>query len=426
MTPFNIDNFHLIGISYKTAPVEIREKFSFGKEAVAQALPNIRQINGISECVLLSTCNRTELYFVTDEPTNVVCERLNNYILEVSGMDINFLHYFYYRQGIEVIEHLFNVTCGLDSMVLGENQIFRQTKHAYSVSSDLSCTSALFNRLFHQAFRVGKQVRSSTSISEGIVSVSSAAVMLGKKVLGDLRHHNALLIGAGKIGKMCAKQLIDAGIENLYITNRTTQHAVEVAEELSGQIIPFESMREMFDNVDIVITSVTSSEPLITKEHVEKYRHRNNDKPFAIIDLGVPRNVDGNVSSLENIYLFNIDNLQDVTNENHSKRKREGPKAREIIRKKVDEYCAWLRERDVFPVIHSLYEKCENIRLVEINRISNKFDDEILEAIDIVTRRIVRKILHNPTITVRSSESAHDRTRLLESIHELFINEQAN
>ena len=424
MTPLALDHFLLIGISYKTAPVEIREKFSFGKEAVAQALSEIIKIDGISECVLLSTCNRTELYLVTNGHDDVIRERLNAFILDRSGQDENYLRFFYYRRGIEMIEHLFDVACGLDSMIVGENQIFGQIKHAYSVAYDCACTGAIFNRLFHQAFSVGKQVRSSTSICEGIVSVSSAAVMLGKKVMGDLKHRNALLIGVGKIGKMCARQLIDAGIDTLYITNRTIERAVEVADELSGCAIPFESMREMFDTVDIVITSVESSEPLITKQHMEKYRTAGSDKPFAIIDLGVPRNVDPDVASLNNVHLFNIDCLQDVTNENHGRRKREVSCAREIIRKKVDEYRSWLVDREVVPVIHSLYEKCESIRLGELNRISARFDDEVVQAIDLITRRIVRKILHNPTITVRASESAHARNRLLESINELFINEQ--
>lgn len=424
MTPLELEHFLLIGISYKTSPVEIREKFSFGKEAVAQVLSDIMKIDGIGECVLLSTCNRTELYLVTDGPVDDVRERLNAFIFGVSGQDENYLRFFYFRRGIEVIEHLFDVSCGLDSMIVGENQIFGQIKHAYSVACDLSCTGALFNRLFHQAFSVGKQVRSSTSICEGIVSVSSAAIMLGKKVMGDLKHRNALLVGAGKIGKMCARQLVESGIDTLYITNRTTQRAVEVADELSGRTIPFESMREMFDTVDIVITSVDSPEPLITKQHIEKYRTESSDKPFAIIDLGVPRNVDQNVTSLKNVYLFNIDNLQDVTNENHGKRKREVTKAREIIKKAVDDYCSWLFDREIVPVIHNLYEKCETIRLIELNRISKKFDDATIEAIDLVTRRIVRKILHNPTITIRASESVHERNRLLESIHELFINEQ--
>jgi len=184
-------------------------------------------------------------------------------------------------------------------------------------------------------------------------------------------------------------------------------------------------MGEIFNDVDIVIASASASEPLINKDHVEKYRKTGSKTPFTIIDLGVPRNVDRNVTSLENVYLFNIDNLQDVTNENHGKRKREITRARVMIKKAVDEYCSWLIDRDIVPVIHNLYEKCETIRLLELNRISNRFDHETIEAIDLVTRRIVRKILHNPTITIRASESAHDRSRLLESIHELFINEQA-
>ncbi|MFC1691903.1 glutamyl-tRNA reductase [Candidatus Latescibacterota bacterium] len=420
------ENFILIGISYKTAPVEIRERFSFNKESISAALKEIHNLNGIRECVVVSTCNRTEIYAFICKPPDEVREEINRYILEVSGMEEAFLRHFFFYTGNKVIEHLFNVTSGLESMILGETQIFGQIKYSYAKACETGCTGSVLNRLFHQAFQVGKLIRNKTSISEGIVSVSSAAVLLGKKIFGGLEKRKVLLVGAGKIGKICAKQLVDNGIKELYITNRTSERANELAEELSGKIIPFESMAEIFDNVDIIITSAASRLPLITKNLLIKNIKHRNGNPLVLIDLGVPRNIEPDVAEIKNTHLFNIDNLEDVTVGNRDRRKTEAVKAKEIIGEKIDDYCTWLEEREVIPVINNLRKKCENIRLEELKIINNRVSAETYEAINLVTRRIVRKILHNPTITMRTSESGEVRDRLVESIKELFIDEKIN
>ena len=420
MGKYKKDNFLLIGISYKTAPIEIREKFSFNKADSPAVLREIHAVNGIRECVIISTCNRTEIYAFTCKPHDEVRTEINRFILKLSGMDEEFLTYFYFFTGSKVLEHLFSVTCGLDSMILGETQILGQIKNSYTSAIENNCTGSALNRLFHQAFQVGKQIRNKTSISKGIVSVSSAAVMLGKEIYGGLSKRNVLLVGAGKIGKMCAKQLADSGIENLYISNRTFENAVELAEELSGKVIPFENMADMFDRVDIIITSAACSHPFITKELLTKHMKNRNGNPLTLIDLGVPRNIDPDTATIKNTRLYNIDDLEDATQENRDRRKAGAVKAKEIIDISVDEYCSWLEEREVVPVINSLRDKCENIRLDELDKISNRVNDETLEIIDLITRRIVRKILHNPTIAVRTSESGDARNRLVESINDLF------
>ena len=420
------DNFLLIGISHKTAPIKIREKFSFNSENISTELNKINRISGIDECVVLSTCNRTEIYALINKPAEEIFEKINQHILDISGAGKDFLKHFYYLDGSQVIEHLFNVTCGLDSMILGEPEIFGQVKNAYALACDYKSTGPVINRLFHHAFQVGKQIRNVTSIGEGAVSVSSAAVVLAKKIFGGLKDCTVLLVGAGKIGKLCAKQLTDSGIAKLYITNRTYDHAAALAEELSAEVIPFEKMEKMYEKVDIIITSITSPEPLITKNRLNKYIEQRNGRPLTIIDLGVPRNIEPEATQIENIHLFNIDNLEDVTLDNRDRRKIEDEKARKIIKKEVDEYCIWLKEREVIPVIQNLHEKCENIRLEELEKIKNRVSSETYEAIDQITRRIVRKLLHNPTITVRATKSGDIRKRLLESINELFIKDQDN
>lgn len=419
------DNFLLIGISYKNAPIEIREKFSINKEKLSGVLTEIKvnKINGIQECVILSTCNRTEIYAVINKPPEEVCERVYNYILDFAGEDRDFLRYFKNLTGTQVIEHLFNVTCGLDSMILGEPQIFGQVKDAYAAAYDNNCTGPAINRLFHHAFQVGKQIRNITSIGEGAISVGSAAVVLAKKIFGSLKGKTVLLVGAGKIGKLCARQLIDSGIEQLILTNRTIEHANALAKELSGKVLPFEKMEEMYEKADIIITSVTSSEPIITRKNLLERIESRNGKPLSLIDLGVPRNIEPEAAKIKNVHLFNIDDLEEVTLGNLDKRKNEVGKAKEIINKEVNEYLSWLKEREVIPTINNLRKKCENIRIEELEKIKNRVNPETFQAIDLITRRIVRKILHNPTKTVRTSESKETRKRLLESIHELFIEE---
>jgi len=420
------DNFLLVGISHKTAPIEIREKFSFNSENISTELTNINRISGLIECVVLSTCNRTEIYAVITGPVEVILKRINQHILDISGAEKDFLKHFYYLDGSQVIEHLFNVTSGLDSMILGEPEIFGQVKNAYALACDYENTGPVINRLFHHAFQVGKQIRNVTSVGEGVVSVSSAAVVLARKIFGSLKDCAVLLVGTGKIGKLCAKQLMDSGIEKLYITNRTYDHADALSKELSGEVVPFEKMEEMYEKVDIIITSVTSPKPLITKNRLNTHIKRRNGKSLSIIDLGVPRNIEPEVAQIENIHLFNIDDLKDVTLKNRDRRKIEAEKAKKIIKKEVDKYFTWIKEREVIPVVQNLREKCENIRMEELEKIKNRVSSETFEAIDLVTRRIVRKFLHNPTITVRTSKSEKTRKRFLESINELFIKDPSS
>jgi glutamyl-tRNA reductase len=416
------NQFLLVGISHKTAPIDIRERFSFTKTEIPAVLADLTRIDGIAEIVVLSTCNRTEFYLLVNEPIMNVQKHLEEYIIDRIGMGTDFLAHFYRIQGKDVIKHLFNVTCGLDSIILGETQIFGQVKDAYAITCDNGCTGPVFNRLFHMAFQIGKKIRSETSIGEGIVSVSSAAVMMAQNVFGNLARKRALLVGTGKIGKLCAKQLIDSGIGELFITNRTIEHAIDLASELNGQMIPFDRMVDIFGTMDIIVTSVASPRPIITSEFFISIP-QEGDKPIALIDLGVPRNIDPDISRRGNIHLFNIDDLEVVTIGNHNRRKNEVKKVTQIVEQKAGEYFEWLTEQEVIPAIYNLRRKCEAIRQGELKRIDSRVNAETLQVVDIVTRRIIQKILHNPTVTMRAAWSVEKRKRLLKSIEELFINE---
>ncbi len=417
------NNFLLIGISHKTASIENREKFSFTCESIPDFLQDLKKKCGINSSVILSTCNRTEIYAYVEKPHDEVRQNVDTCILEKTGEKKPYLKYFYVLEGMDVIRHLFEVASGLDSMIIGEPEIFGQVKNAYAVALEHNFTNAAINRLFHHAFQVGKHIRHNTAIGEGAVSLSSSAVMLAQKLFGSLGNRSALLIGTGKIGKLCAKQLRDAGIESLYISNRTKKHALSLAKELSGNIVPFEYMDEKIETVDIIISSIITPEPLITKESMESHMATRKGKPLYLIDLGVPRNIDPRTAQIENIHLFNIDSLESITSDNLDKRKKEADKAQDIINKEVDEYITWMKEREVIPAIQDLHGRCEDIRIAELEKLKNRVSPETFQAIDRVTQRIVRKILHKPTITVRCSESEDTRSRLISSLNELFIDD---
>ncbi|MFC1509045.1 glutamyl-tRNA reductase [Candidatus Omnitrophota bacterium] len=414
-------HFFLTGISHKTADVELREKVSFSPDKIADALSGVRSIRGVSECVILSTCNRTELYTVLTKPSEKLFGAIEQFIQEFSGVGEDISGFFYRFHDSDVIEHLFRVCCGLDSMILGEPQIFGQVKNAYSAAIDYKCTGTATNRLFHHAFQVGKLIRNSTSIGKGAVSISYAAVELARKIFCNLDGLSALLVGTGKIGEICARQLIKSGIEHLYIANRTSFRAEDLADKLAVKTIPFETIPEMGNRADIIITSVASDKPILkTSDFLSPAVNRKGAR-IVIIDLGVPRNIESDTPGTESIVLYNIDDLEEVVYDNRDKRKSEVKKAEKLIREEVDDYCIWLVERDVIPVITSLRKTCEKIRKTELKKIKNRIDAETYETLDLLTERIVRKLLHNPTITIRAAASNSSRKRLIETVKELFI-----
>jgi glutamyl-tRNA reductase len=419
----NTENaFFLIGISHKTAPVEIRERVSFDFESIGPLLAGIRGQEGVAECVALSTCNRTELYALLREPCDDARGGIEGFLLALSGAGEDLRPYFYTRSGIPVIEHLFRVVSGLDSMIVGEPQIFGQVKAAYSLACDQRTTGPAINRLFHHAFRVGKIIRSTTSVGEGAVSVSYAAVELARKIFGNLEGRSVLLVGAGKTGELCARGLVDSGVESLFIANRTPARASDLAERLTGEVIPFERIHDMTGTADIIITSVASRDPVFLREQTAERLALRAGKPLFLIDLGVPRNIEPGVSHLEGVHVYDIDDLQDVILDNQDRRRSEAERAEELIQREVGEFCCWLSEREVAPVIRDLHDRCETIRQDELERIRNRVSPETLEIMDLVTRRIVRKILHNPTVAMRSSETGGSRERILDTVRELFMN----
>ncbi|MFA6472159.1 MAG: glutamyl-tRNA reductase, partial [Candidatus Latescibacterota bacterium] len=376
------DSLFLIGISHQTAPVEIREKLSFGNEQLGEALLGIYDLEGVRECVVLSTCNRTEVYATLSAPYHSAQYKIEEYLISRSGNDSEISGHLYLKEGKQVIEHLFRVICSLDSMIIGEPQIFGQVKNAYSAACDLKTTGTTINRLFHHAFRVCKHIRNVTSIGQGNVSVSYAAVELAQKLLGSLENRTVLLAGAGKTGELCVRRLTESGVKNIFIANRTQTRASELAFQLGGEAVSFRSIFDFCETVDIIITSISAPTPIITRNELSPHIVRRNGKPLILIDLGVPRNIEETISDFENTYLYNIDDFENVILDNLDKRRMEVEKAEELIHQEVENFCCWLGEKDVIPVIRDLRNRCESIRQQELQRIRNRVSSETYDALD--------------------------------------------
>ncbi len=415
------NQFYLLGISHKTAPVEIRETVSLSETSYPEALQQIADLAGIAECVLLSTCNRTEVYAVISDSRQETTAAVEDCLIAATGAPEELRNYFYRLNGTAVIEHLFRVAAGIDSMILGEPQIFGQVKAAYSLASDALTTGPTINRLFHHSFKVGKQIRNMTAIGEGAVSVSFAAVEKARQVFSDLKGKSVLLIGAGKTGELSAKRLRESGIGKLMIANRTMERAEKLAKNLGGSVVPFERFPETAAQADIVISSVAAGDTILDRGQLAPLLKHRNSNTLLIIDLGVPRNIDHQVGELDSVTLLNVDDLEDLTAGNLDRRKVEAGKAEKYIADEVEKFSDWLAGREIIPVIRELHDSCEAIRVGELEKMKNRVDNDTLELLDLVSRRIVRKILHNPVVKMRDTEDGDHRSRLVSSIRTLFM-----
>ena len=414
-------NIILAGLSHRTAPVEVRERIAFEDTACVEVLATLRALPGVAECVCLSTCNRTELYCMVTGDPDTCGKAVISFLAELGNGYLDPEAHCYLKIDESAISHLFRVVAGLDSMVLGEPQIFGQVKTAYTIASNARSTGPITNRLFHHAFRVGKAIRRETGVGEGAVSVGAVAVLLTTDVLGGLSGRTVILAGAGKVAELCAKRLVEAGVARLAVANRTPERSRELADRLDGTTRPFETLAERCAEADILVTSVGSREPILDREILADALADRTGDPLVIVDLGVPRNVAVEAGELDMVRLYNIDDLEEYTLENLDRRQAEAEKAEAIVEEETAAYTAWHEERHMAPVIRELHDTCEALRREELERVRNRVDDDTFTLLDVVSRRIVRKLLHNPIITMRGAASEDERKKLAASIRELFI-----
>jgi glutamyl-tRNA reductase len=390
----------LIGISYKTALVEVREKFSFTKEEIVPFSEMLQQQTEISDLVLISTCNRTEIYFSQDIHDNQTAfELVYEVIKKFKNVNDHCWHYFYHRSNAGAVRHLFEVASGLDSLIIGEDQIIGQVKDAYLACTEAALTDAVLMRLFQKSFEVGKRVRSETGIKLGITSVSSAAVEMCSCILDGVSDKSVLLIGTGETGNLALQSIYKKGVKQIGVTNRTIEKAEKIAAKYNGMAIPFESFEKYLHGFDIVMIATSSQDPLITAEMVKKTRQVRPEHKQIFIDLSVPRNIESAVGELENVELLTVDDLQEIIDQTTGKKKESAAKAEIIIDEVVADYTEWLASRSLRPAINTITTNLQAINNEEISTYRKLSTPEMQEIVDDyakhLTQRYTRLLIKN-------------------------------
>ncbi|HVN49562.1 MAG TPA: glutamyl-tRNA reductase [Bacteroidota bacterium] len=414
-------NLLCVGISHHTAPLDVRERLWFSDAEIRQVLLSLKQF-GCAESVLFSTCNRTELYVLTETP-DTSADPFKTFLIEQknAALYVPAGDLFSLRDG-DAARHLFRVAAGIDSMVLGDVQILMQVKDGLAAAVEQHTAGIFMNRLFQLAFRVGKRSRTETAIGEGAVSVSYAAVELTERIFDDLNKKTALVIGAGETAELTATHLRGKNIGKLLITNRTREHAEQLAQKVQGNVVTYDQWCSALADADIVLSSVEVPSFILRPGDIEQLRRKRTAGPLFLIDLGVPRNIDPAVKELENVFLYDIDSLQMLVNETLHRRAEEVPKVESIVDTVLKELQHWYSSLEVNPTITALSQFMENIRKDEIEKQINRFETKDRELVELLTKRIVNKILHTPITQLKNGTGASlsDRLQKLHALQALF------
>jgi len=413
----------VLGISYKTAPIEIRELFSFSQESLESGVRQLKGKDHIEECAILSTCNRVEIYAVSENVESCL-ESIKTFLSEFHGIpEETFSPHIYYSIGHMAARHLFNVASSIDSMVIGEPQVLGQVKGAYKMAASQGTTGVILNRLFHTSFFAAKRIRTETGIGSHAVSISYVAVELAKRIFDDLSTRSVMLIGAGEMAEIAAQHLIRAGINDLLIASRKFRNAVELSEKLNGRAIRFDEVFYHLKDVDIVITATGSQDFIIKPNHAKEALKLRNNEPMFLIDIAVPRDIDPRIEDISDIYLYDIDDLKNVSDENIKTRKESLHKAQEIILEVEKSFESWLNGLKAVPAIIDLKKRFETIKEIELEKAFDKLEgisEEDRYVIELMASRIIGKILHNPLTNLKKESSTSMGALYVDSIKRLF------
>ena len=412
-----------IGMNHETAPVELRELMAVGEHTIDEVMGTIRTIKDIKESIVLSTCNRVEILFTTDNEkgaTESIIDFLCRYS-QISREKLLPILYIYNDQ--EAIRHIFRVGASLDSLIIGEPQILGQVKEAYRIAVNHKSSSVIVNKLMHRTFSLAKKIRTETEISGSAVSISFAAVELAKKIFGDLDGKKVLLIGAGEMAELAATYLVHNRVDKIKVANRTFRRAVEIADQFHGETISFEEIGDQLLHIDIVITSTASPEPIIFSDQVKKAMKGRRNRPLFFIDIAVPRNVEPRVNEIENAFVYTIDDLKGIIEFNLTKRKDEAVKAERMVDEEVIKFGEWLKTLDVVPTIVALKEKCKKIRQIELKKTLSSLGNltpEQRKSVENLALSITKKVLNDPIVFLKSKENRSSRNLYLDIARRLF------
>ena len=415
-------NFVLIGVNHKSAPLTVRERLAISPARLQEATQSLLSVPCVREGMVLSTCNRVE-FLTYQEPAQA---DLLEFIRDFFAVDTTALRpYMYEYRASEVVRHLFRVASSLDSLVVGEPQILGQVKESYAVARSVGGMNSNLEPLMQRAFTVARKVRNQTSIGISSVSIASVAVDLARKIFGSLQGKTVLLVGAGKMGELAARSLMQNGASIIYLCNRTDERAVALAEKfssqkISGQLhtvqsIPFSSLHDYAAIADIVVSSTGAETPIFNRQHAQAYAHRRKQRPMFFIDIAVPRDVDPEIDRVEGIFVYNIDDLQAVAVSNLSNRAREAADAEAIIRAEVERYAKRMQSLDGVPSIVALQQNLEEVRQIEMRRMAPRFaglSADQMQAVEQVTRALVNKMQHAPIQAIKRAAQEGDRETL--------------
>jgi glutamyl-tRNA reductase len=411
------------GLNHRTAPVEVREQLALEDDKLREVLRELLGTGVLEEAVILSTCNRVEVYGVAPVPGPARAATFRH-LARQRGVDLAAVEACLYTHlDQDAVRHAFRVAASLDSMIVGEPQILGQVKDAFALAQACEAVGPTLHALFTQAFAVGKKVRTETEIGRHAVSVSFAAVELARKIFDDLAGRAVLLVGAGEMGEAAARHLLEQGAFPIYVANRTWARAQDLARALAATAVPFEELTATLGVVDIVVTSAAAVEPVVTREQVARAMSARGGRALFFIDIGVPRNVDPQVEALDGVYCYDIDDLRQVVDANLRQRQREAQRAEALVEREVGRFMARLADADVIPTIVSLRERLEAIRVGEVRRTLSRLRDpspETREAIEALSTAIVNKILHAPITKLRESSRAGRGRSWTELVRELF------
>ena len=415
-------NLFAVSINHRTAPVELREALHLSEDEIRDFIQKIK--GGIlNEGVVISTCNRTEVYGLPNN-SNLTHQDLQNSLLSLKPVaDLKPEHFQNYLAA-DAIKHLFSVATGIDSLLIGDNQIFKQVKDSFQIAEESKFTGFLMKRVFDSTVKAGKRAITETRISEGAVTVSYAAVQLIEKIFSNLSKKAALVIGAGETGEIAAKHLKERGIGRLAITNRTIERAENLAEGLNAKIIPFNHFKDFLHEYDIILSATSAENLILTKEDIKSSMKKRNYNPCVLMDIAIPRDIDPEAKNLDYVFYNDIDSLNIIVQQNLVKRKEEIPKVESIINEEASSFLSWFNSLEAAPTIKNLRDFFESIRSEEVDKNKNRFSADDQEKLEIVTKRIINKILHHPTVELKkfaeSDINSGDTAMRISIIKELF------
>jgi glutamyl-tRNA reductase len=402
----------IIGVNYKTAPIALRERIAISRDDLADATRALAAVEGVMECMIVSTCNRVELLAAVESED----ADLTGFLHQHFGLERALLEPHIYKQtDRDAVRHLFRVAASLDSMVVGEPQILGQVKEAFAVARAAGTVSGQLEHLLQSAFAAAKKVRTETEIGSSSVSIASVAVDLAKKIFGSLQGRTVFLVGAGKMSELAARHLVQQGAGAILVSNRTHDRARRMAEQFAGRVIPYEQMYEVASDADIVISSTGAPHPIFRREHGQAFMHKRRNRPMFFIDIAVPRDVDPAMGTLEGVFVYDIDDLQAVAAQHLAERSREASDAETLIAGEVERFHQKQRTVNVAPAIVALQQQGEEIRRAELKRVEARLGDlnaQQIAAVEALTRGLVNKFLHPPMQALKQAAREGDQVKL--------------